>query len=119
MTPLDQHKSVETEAKKLQSDLDNNIRKLDRSREKFDRRQTDADTAEDHLVKAEPDSRVSRAELEKIKDVADDAKMRAARARNKVFNKLITISINRITQVPIKTLNPPMLIIGLVSVGQF
>ena len=60
---LDQHKCVETEAKKLQSDLDNNIRKLDRSREKFEKRQNEADNAEDHLTKAEPDSRADMSEF--------------------------------------------------------
>ena len=33
------------------------------------------------MRQAEPDARVSRAELDKIKDAADDAKARAARAR--------------------------------------
>ena len=33
------------------------------------------------LRQAEPDARVSRAELDKIKDAADDTKARAARAR--------------------------------------
>ena len=79
---LDQHKCVENEAKKLQSDLDNSIKKLDRSRDKYEKRQHEADDAEDHLNKSEPDSRVSRAELEKIKDVADDTKARAIRARD-------------------------------------
>jgi len=93
---LDQHKCVETEAKKLQSDLDNNIRKLDRSREKYEKRQNEADNAEDHLTKAEPDSRVSRAELEKIKDVADDAKIRATRARDEYSVQLnLTNSFQR------------------------
>ena len=78
---LDQHKAIESEAKKLQGDLDSSVKKLDRSREKYQWRQQDADSAEDHLVKAEPDSRVSRAELERIKDAADDTKARAARAR--------------------------------------
>ena len=78
---LDQHKAIETEAKKLQGDLDSSLKKLDRSREKYQRRQQDADSAEDHLSKAEPDTRVSRAELERIKDAADDTKARAARAR--------------------------------------
>jgi len=82
--------------KKLQSDLDNNIRKLDRSREKFEKRQNEADNAEDHLTKAEPDSRVSRAELEKIKDVADDAKIRATRARDEYSVQLnLTNSFQR------------------------
>ena len=78
---LDQHKSIETEAKRLQGDLDTSIRKLDRSREKYQRRQQDADRAEDQFTKAEPDTRVTRADLEKIKDAADDTKARAARAR--------------------------------------
>ena len=33
------------------------------------------------MRQAEPDARVSRAELDKIKDTADDTKARAARAR--------------------------------------
>ena len=33
------------------------------------------------MTKAEPDTRVTRAELERIKDAADDTKTRAARAR--------------------------------------
>ena len=95
---LDQHKQVEAEARKLKGDLDNSVKKLDKSRVKFERRQQEADCAEDTLTKvirkykmvffegvllrqAEPDARVSRAELDKIKDAADDTKARAARAR--------------------------------------
>ena len=78
---LEQHKTVELEGKRMQHDLDINIKKLSKSREKFDRRQFESDRAEDHLLKAEPDTRISRAELEKIKELADEAKIRATRAR--------------------------------------
>ena len=78
---LEQHKTVEMEGRRMQQDLDASIKKLGKSREKFERRQWESDKAEDHLAKAEPDTRISRAELERIKELADEAKMRATRAR--------------------------------------
>ena len=48
---LDQHKQVEAEARKLKGDLDNSVKKLDKSRVKFERRQHEADCAEDTLTK--------------------------------------------------------------------
>ena len=42
---------VEAEARKLKGDLDNSVKKLDKSRAKFERRQQEADCAEDTLTK--------------------------------------------------------------------
>ena len=42
----------------------------------FERRHLEAEAAEENLVRSEPDSRVSRAEIEKIRDYADDSKAR-------------------------------------------
>lgn len=79
---LEHHKTLEGEGRRLQQDLDTNIKKLAKSREKYERRQHESDVAEDNLAKAEPDARISRAELERIKDLADEAKLRASRARD-------------------------------------
>ena len=64
----EQHKTVEVEGKRLQHDLDNSIKKLFKSHEKFERRQLDSNLAEDSLSKSEPDSRISRAELERVRE---------------------------------------------------
>ena len=77
----EQHRAVEGEGKRLQHDMDNNIKKLFKSHEKFERRQLESNQAEENLSKSEPDSRISRAELDRMREGADDAKMRANRAR--------------------------------------
>ena len=77
----EQHRAVQVEGKRLQQEMDNNIKKLFKSHEKFERRQLESDLAENNLSKSEPDSRISRAELERVREVADEAKMRASRAR--------------------------------------
>ena len=77
----DQHKAVEVEGRRLQHDMDNNIKMLFKSHEKFDRRQMESHLAEDNLSKSEPDSRISRAELDKMREAADEAGLRASRAR--------------------------------------
>ena len=77
----EQHRTVEVEGKRLQHDMDNTIKKLFKSHEKFERRQLESNLAEENLSKSEPDSRISRAELDKMREVADEGKMRASRAR--------------------------------------
>jgi len=86
---IEEHKTVETEAKKLQGELNTSIGKLDKTREKFEKRQIEADHAEDCLSKAEPDTRVSRAELEKLKENADDRRARANRSREEYSQQLL------------------------------
>ena len=77
----EQHRTVEAEGKRLKQDMDNNIKKLFKSHEKFERRQLESNLAEEDLSKSEPDSRISRVELDKLREVADEAKLRANRAR--------------------------------------
>jgi len=86
---IEEHKTVETEAKKLQGDLDSSIGKLSKSKEKFVKRQIEAENAEDSLNKAEPDTMVSRAELEKLKENADDRRARANRSREEYSQQLL------------------------------
>merc|ERR1719427_707460 len=86
---IEEHKTVETEAKKLQGELNTSIGKLDKTREKFEKRQIEADHAEDCLSKAEPDASVSRAELEKLKENADDRRARANRSREEYSQQLL------------------------------
>jgi len=86
---IEEHKTVESEAKKLQGELESSKLKLEKSREKFQKRQIEADHAEDCLTKAEPDSRVSRAELERLKEDADDKRSRANRSRDEYSQQLL------------------------------
>ena len=77
-----QHKEIEAEARKLKSDLEVSVNQLERCKEKFWRRQQEADRSEDSLAKAEPDQRVSKGELEKLKENADEKRCRASKARD-------------------------------------
>jgi len=86
---LEEHKTIESEAKKLQGELKSSIEKLEKSRDKYQKRQIEADYAEDILSKAEPDTRVSRAELEKLKENADDRRARANRSRDEYSQQLL------------------------------
>lgn len=86
---IDEHKTVESEAKKLQGELESSISKLDKSREKYQKRQIEADHAEDSLSKAEPDNSVSRAELERLKENADDRRARANRSQEEYSQQLL------------------------------
>jgi len=86
---IEEHKTVESEAKKSKGELDSSIGKLDKTREKFEKRQIEADHAEDCLNKAEPDTRVSRAELEKLKENADERRARANRSREEYNQQLL------------------------------
>eukprot|EP00092_Neocalanus_flemingeri_P018264 GFUD01019765.1.p1 GENE.GFUD01019765.1~~GFUD01019765.1.p1 ORF type:complete len:595 (+),score=183.04 GFUD01019765.1:305-2089(+) len=86
---IEEHKNVDLEAKKLQGELGTSIGKLDKTREKFEKRQIEADLAEDSLGKAEPDTRVSRAELERLKENADDRRARANRSREEYNQQLL------------------------------
>jgi len=77
----EQHREVEAEARKLKAELEVSVNQLERCKEKFWRRQQEADRTEDTLAKAEPDQKVSRGELEKLKEAADEKRDRACKAR--------------------------------------
>ena len=85
---IEEHRTVESEAKKLQGELESSKLKLEKSCEKFHKQEREADHAEDRLTKAEPDSRVSRAELERLKEDADDRRARANRSRDNYSQQL-------------------------------
>jgi len=86
---IEEQQTAETEAKLLQGDLDISIGKLNKSKEKFEKRQIESDNAENSLNKAEPDTSVSRAELEKLKENADDRRARANRSREEYSQQLL------------------------------
>merc|ERR1719447_389129 len=69
------------EAKKLKAGMDSSAEKLTKARDRYEKRVGEAELAEARLAKAEPDPAVSRFDLERAREEADEKKGRAERAR--------------------------------------
>lgn len=92
---LEEHRGAEGEAKRLQAGLDMVIGRLSKARDKYEKKAVEAELAEERLARAEPDigereevaqcivcvEGVSRAELERTKEEAEERRGRAERAR--------------------------------------
>jgi len=78
---LEEHKGAEAEAKKLKAGMDSSAEKLTKARDRYEKRVGEAELAEARLAKAEPDPAVSRFDLERAREEADEKKGRAERAR--------------------------------------
>jgi len=78
---LEDHKGAEAEAKKLKAGMDSSAEKLTKARDRYEKRVGEAELAEARLAKAEPDPAVSRFDLERAREEADEKKGRAERAR--------------------------------------
>jgi len=78
---LEEHKGAEAEAKKLKAGMDSSAEKLTKARDRYEKRVGEAELSEARLAKAEPDPAVSRFDLERAREEADEKKGRAERAR--------------------------------------
>jgi len=84
----EEQRTLEENSRKFQSDLDSSILQLEKSKEKFFRRQIEAEKAEEALVRGEDDEKTSAEELGKIKEAADERRAKYNKARDEYSSQL-------------------------------
>jgi len=89
----EEQRDLEQSSKKLQSDLDSSILDLERTKEKYFRRQLEAEKSEDALLRSEDDEKVTADELEKLRDAADEKKAKYNKAREEYSAQLSSTNI--------------------------
>ncbi|XP_023348391.1 uncharacterized protein LOC111717110 [Eurytemora carolleeae] len=87
---LEEQKQLEQTSRRKQTELDSSILLLEKSKEKFFRRQIDAERSDDALLRSDEDDRMPKEELDKLRDLADEKKTKYNKAREEYISQLKT-----------------------------
>lgn len=84
----EEQRTLEENSRRFQGNLDTSIVQLEKAKEKFFRRQFEAEKAENALIRGEEDDKINNDELEKIRDNADEKKEKYNKARDEYSSQL-------------------------------
>jgi len=84
----EEQRTLEQNARKVQGDLDANYLLLEKSKEKYFKKQLEAQKADEVLLRGEDDETVGQNDLDKLRDGADDKKHKYDKAREEYINQL-------------------------------